>query len=103
MRPLPRTFPLALSALLLPSAFVLASCASAPPLEPPPPLPPEAAPAAPDAAPQVAAPAAPTVVDRVEVPPAIRAAVDAADRSDADRALDAGRRPAETLAFFGIA
>ena len=37
------------------------------------------------------------------VPAAIRAAVDAPDRSEADRALDAGRHPAEVLAFFGIA
>jgi predicted methyltransferase len=37
-----------------------------------------------------------------EVPEAIRAAVDAPDRSEADRALDAGRHPAEMLAFFGI-
>jgi predicted methyltransferase len=29
--------------------------------------------------------------------------VDATDRSDDDRKLDAGRKPAETLAFFGIA
>ncbi|KYF53051.1 SAM-dependent methyltransferase, partial [Sorangium cellulosum] len=28
--------------------------------------------------------------------------VEAADRAEADRALDAGRKPAETLAFFGI-
>jgi len=33
---------------------------------------------------------------------AIRAAVAALDRSEADRALDAGRRPADVLAFFGI-
>jgi predicted methyltransferase len=33
---------------------------------------------------------------------AATAAVAAADRSDADRALDAGRRPAEMLAFFEI-
>ena len=39
----------------------------------------------------------------VDVPSAVRAAVDAPDRSEADRALDAGRHPAETLAFFGIA
>jgi predicted methyltransferase len=45
----------------------------------------------------------PARVAMVDVPPAIRAAVDAPDRSEADRALDAGRRPAETLAFFGIA
>jgi predicted methyltransferase len=37
------------------------------------------------------------------VPAAIRAAVEAPDRSAADRALDQGRRPAEVLAFFGIA
>jgi predicted methyltransferase len=34
---------------------------------------------------------------------AIRAAVAAADRSEEDRRLDPGRRPAETLSFFGIA
>jgi len=33
---------------------------------------------------------------------AIRTAVAAADRSPEDRALDAGRRPAEMLAFFGV-
>lgn len=33
---------------------------------------------------------------------AVRAAIDAADRLEEDRALDAGRRPAELLAFFGI-
>jgi predicted methyltransferase len=32
----------------------------------------------------------------------VRAAVDAPDRSAADRALDAGRKPDRTLAFFGI-
>ncbi len=36
------------------------------------------------------------------MPAALRAVVDAADRADADRALDAGRKPAEMLAFFGI-
>ena len=36
------------------------------------------------------------------IPAQVRAAVDAPDRSDADRALDAGRRPAEVLAFLGI-
>jgi len=38
----------------------------------------------------------------VVVPDSIRAVVDAPDRTAADRALDAGRHPAETLAFFGI-
>jgi predicted methyltransferase len=39
----------------------------------------------------------------VDVSPAARAAVDAPDRSADDRALDAGRHPAEMLSFFGIA
>jgi predicted methyltransferase len=37
-----------------------------------------------------------------KIPAAIQAAVDAPDRSSADRALDEGRRPAEVLAFLGI-
>jgi predicted methyltransferase len=37
------------------------------------------------------------------VTPAARAVVDATDRTDDDRKLDVGRKPAETLAFFGIA
>jgi predicted methyltransferase len=44
----------------------------------------------------------PIEVSRVDVPDNVRAAVAATDRTDADRALDAGRHPAETLAFFGI-
>ncbi len=38
----------------------------------------------------------------VVVPASVRAVVDAPDRTAADRALDAGRHPAEMLAFFGI-
>jgi predicted methyltransferase len=38
----------------------------------------------------------------VDVPPAIRAVVDAPDRDAADKALDAGRKPGELLAFAGI-
>ncbi len=45
----------------------------------------------------------PAHVATVDVPAPIRAAVGANDRSDADRALDGGRRPDEMLAFFGIA
>ena len=41
-------------------------------------------------------------VASAEAPSGAAAAVAAPDRSDADRALDAGRFPAETLAFFGI-
>ncbi|MEP7126556.1 MAG: methyltransferase domain-containing protein, partial [Byssovorax sp.] len=37
------------------------------------------------------------------VPPAIQALLAAPDRSDADRALDAGRHPGEMLAFYAIA
>jgi len=43
-----------------------------------------------------------TTAAAVSVPDALRAVVDAPDRSAADRALDAGRHPAETLAFFGV-
>lgn len=39
----------------------------------------------------------------LEVPANIQAVVQAPDRSEADRQLDAGRHPAETLAFFGVA
>ena len=37
-----------------------------------------------------------------EIPGPIRDAVAAADRPDADKALDAGRQPAQMLAFFGV-
>ncbi|HSY22580.1 MAG TPA: SAM-dependent methyltransferase [Polyangiaceae bacterium] len=46
---------------------------------------------------------APKVVTHVEVPASIAAIVAAPDRSRDDMKLDAGRHPAETLAFFGIA
>ncbi len=36
------------------------------------------------------------------VPPAIQAIVDAKDRTDPDRKLDAGRHPGELLAFLGL-
>jgi predicted methyltransferase len=41
-------------------------------------------------------------VKTVDVPAAIRAVVDAADRDPEDKKLDAGRKPAELLAFAGI-
>ena len=50
-----------------------------------------------------APPPRPPVMSTVDVPREVRAAVAAKDRLPADRALDAGRHPAETLAFFGIA
>ncbi len=94
-------------ALLALALAALAGCGAAPPAAPPAPL---ATPAGqPDTAPATATPppsdataSAPSQATSVEVPPALRAVVDAADRADADRALDIGRKPAETLAFFGI-
>ncbi|WP_437311732.1 class I SAM-dependent methyltransferase [Sorangium sp. So ce388] len=95
--------PIALVSLAL---AALTGCASAPPAAPAAPAAaPDAAPATAPAAPSAptaATPQAPSRVTSVEVPPALRAVVDAADRAEADRALDAGRKPAETLAFFGI-
>lgn len=42
-------------------------------------------------------------VSHIDATPAVRSAVDAPDREPADRALDAGRHPAEVLSFFRIA
>ncbi|WP_438011483.1 SAM-dependent methyltransferase [Sorangium sp. So ce321] len=94
------------NALVALALAALTGCASAPPAAPSAPAAaPDAAPATAPAAPSAPAdapPQAPSRVTSVEVPPALRAVVDAADRAEADRALDAGRKPAETLAFFGI-
>jgi len=38
----------------------------------------------------------------IEIPASVRAAVDAPDRDAEDKKLDAGRHPAEMLAFYGI-
>ncbi|XYI03439.1 class I SAM-dependent methyltransferase [Sorangium sp. So ce1128] len=93
-------------ALLALALAAITGCASAPPAAPSAPAAaPNAAPATAPAAPSAPAdapPPAPSRVTSVEVPAALRAVVDAADRAEADRALDAGRKPAETLAFFGI-
>lgn len=92
--------------LLALALTALADCSASPPAAPPPTA---APPAQPDAPPAAAAPASgdaaastPPPATSVDVPAALRAVVDAADRADADRALDAGRKPAEMLAFFGI-
>ncbi|APR74932.1 Hypothetical protein A7982_00278 [Minicystis rosea] len=74
--------------LLLVAASACMPEAPPPPSTPPPPPP----------APASAFPAA----KPIPVPPALQAVVDAADRTDADRALDKGRHPGEVLAFFGI-
>jgi predicted methyltransferase len=44
----------------------------------------------------------PREVGEVTVPAEIKAVVDAADRTPEDRALDAGRKPGELLAFAGV-
>ncbi len=65
-----------------------------------------APPAPADAAVAVAADAAvviPPYTPAADVPEAIKAAVTAEDRSPDDRKLDAGRKPAEVLAFFKLA
>lgn len=56
--------------------------------------------AVPTAAAKPTSSAAPS--DTIEVSQAIRDVVAAADRTEDDRALDAGRHPAEMLAFFGV-
>ena len=45
----------------------------------------------------------PPYTPAADVPAPIKAAIAAQDRSDDDRRLDAGRKPGEVLAFFGIA
>ena len=65
--------------------------------------PPPAEPAPPPAPPPPPAVVIPPYTPAADVPEPVRAAVTAPDRSDADRALDAGRKPAEVLAFFKIA
>lgn len=45
----------------------------------------------------------PPYTPAADVPEPLKAAIAAPDRTDADRALDAGRKPGEVLAFFKIA
>jgi predicted methyltransferase len=44
----------------------------------------------------------PEHASKVSVPPAIQAVVDAPDREAEDKSIDAGRHPAELLAFLGV-
>ncbi len=78
------------------AALTLAACA-----EPEPPK--TAADSAPTAAAAASVVASAAPAASVAVSPAIRAIVDAPDRSEADRAIDGGRHPAELLSFYGIA
>lgn len=78
-------------AIVAVSVFAFAGCGGSP-----------SAPAQAASGPSAQAPrAAPTVLPAVPSA-ALQAAIDASDRSDKDRALDAGRHPAQLLAFAGI-
>ena len=89
------------------SLLVIAACSKKE--QPPPPPQPaptagtgSAAPPAPNA-PADAALVIPPYTPSADVPAAIKAAVTAEDRAPEDRALDAGRKPGEVMAFFKIA
>src|SRR5262245_8136231 len=73
-----------------------------PPAEPAPPPAPDPAPA-PARPPEPPKPTPPAYEPSADVPAPIRDAIAAEDRSDKDRALDAGRKPGEVLAFFKVA
>jgi predicted methyltransferase len=88
-----RPFPFLVSAF-----FLVAACEPAAPANTAePPLPTASASASPTVPDAPVAPAAAAVSDP------IRAVIDAADRSEDDRKLDAGRHPGELLTFFGVA
>lgn len=70
-------------------ALMLLGCASVPAHQSP-------------SAPPTVALAAPSVAPPKDASARARAIVDAPDRSDSDRALDGGRKPAELLAFAGV-
>ena len=63
----------------------------------------QAAPSTPAPVPPASAAATPVSGPSAEVRATAQSIVAAADRSDADRALDAGRKPAELLSFFKVA
>jgi predicted methyltransferase len=105
-------------ALLFSVSVVLAACGGNPASVPAPlsiPIPPgptagAASSSTPSSKPPSAAsatpPAAPPLPDlpheKIVVTPALKAIIDAKDRTDDDKKLDAGRHPAEMLAFLGI-
>lgn len=81
--------------------FLSGACASPQRAPAEPPGPPAVAAAA--AIPATAVAQSPTVVDNVAVTPPVAEALAAPDRVEADRALDAGRKPELWLSFFGVA
>jgi predicted methyltransferase len=108
MRPSPARFPASLALALL------CACGGGAPAAPPPhldiPVPPEAVTKHAHCPPVIVPPAAASPAGHLERPPAVRfpvtptaqAIVDAADREDADKKIDAGRHPAELLSFLAL-
>jgi len=84
------------SITLLSIVAALAGCGSAPP-------PDSTTPDKTETKDTTAPPKADGAGAKIGISAEITAAITAADRSDDDKALDAGRHPAEMLAFFGIA
>lgn len=78
----------------------LAACQASPAEHPPAPPPATAATATPGAS--ASAPPSGAKLPESALPAHVRAALDAPDRSAEDRALDAGRKPGELIAFFDI-
>ena len=90
--------------MLLFAAVLVSACGGAPPATPASST--SAAVATPPRGSEKPAPTSavePQAKPKVVVSPATQAIVDAPDRTPEDKALDAGRHPGETLAFFGIA
>jgi predicted methyltransferase len=81
--------------------FLILGCGATQRVPPEPPGPPAVPASAPASTPP--APATPAPVESVEVTPAVAQALAAPDRAEAERALDAGRKPEQWLSFFGIA
>jgi predicted methyltransferase len=92
--------------LLLISTLLFASCSHPAPPPAPPPAPVAAAPEPPPPPPPPAPPPPPppaVYTPSADLPAPIKAAIDAPDRSQKDRDLDAGRKPGEVFAFFKVA
>jgi predicted methyltransferase len=108
MRPSPARFPVA------PVLALLCACGGGTPAAAPPhldlPVPPEVVTKHAHCPPVIVAPGPASPAAHLERPPAVRfpvvpaaqAIVDAADREDADKKIDAGRHPAELLSFLGL-
>ncbi|HEU0036342.1 MAG TPA: SAM-dependent methyltransferase [Kofleriaceae bacterium] len=89
------------TSLVLSCGLVLASCSKSP--QPAKPAPVATTPATASTVPVSDAATPSGYAPAATVPEPIRAAVAASDRTADDQRLDAGRKPAEVLAFFGVA